>query len=228
MQSKHVLISKKTKRISLERYLLSKVAFFPETVNERDLLALFLNHIDLQEKADREMDFCQKFGSDLESVSIILKGINLTHGVSLRSLTMMSEKVKVVLSHYIVPRRNFEDFKLRFHNSYHLIFREPQGVPTDTLPAKRWIGVGYRDKGSAKDKAIDASPSWQSVATVAAGLERETGDLVQNVREAKTGLEAFAILQSGFEAQEKLEYLRRDPLRAPKVAKVSQNETKKR
>jgi hypothetical protein len=225
MQSKHVLISKKTKRISLERYLLSKVAFFPETVNERDLLALFLNHIDLQEKADREMDFCQKFGSDLESVSIILKGINLTHGVSLRSLTVMSEKVKVVLSHYIVPRRNFEDFKLRFHNSYHLIFREPQGVPTDTLPAKRWIGVGYRDKGSAKDKAIDASPSWQSVATVAAGLERETGDLVQNVREAKTGLEAFAILQSGFEAQEKLEYLRRDPLRAPKVAKVSQNET---
>jgi hypothetical protein len=225
MQSKHVLISKKTKRISLERYLLSKVAFFPETVNERDLLALFLNHIDLQEKAEREMDFCQKFGSDLESVSIILKGINLTHGVSLRSLTVMSEKVKVVLSHYIVPRRNFEDFKLRFHNSYHLIFREPQGVPTDTLPAKRWIGVGYRDKGSAKDKAIDASPSWQSVATVAAGLERETGDLVQNVREAKTGLEAFAILQSGFEAQEKLEYLRRDPLRAPKVAKVSQNET---
>lgn len=225
MQSKHVLIAKKTKRISLERFLLSKVAFFPETVNERDLLALFLNHIDLQEKADREMDFCQKFGSDLESVSIILKGINLTHGVSLRSLTVMSEKVKVVLSHYIVPRRNFEDFKLRFHNSYHLIFREPQGVPTDTLPAKRWIGVGYRDKGSAKDKAIDASPSWQSVATVAAGLERETGDLVQNVREAKTGLEAFAILQSGFEAQEKLEYLRRDPLRAPKVAKVSQNET---
>jgi len=221
MQSKHVLISKKTKRISLERYLLSKVAFFPETVNERDLLALFLNHIDLQEKADREMDFCQKFGSDLESVSIILKGINLTHGVSLRSLTVMSEKVKVVLSHYIVPRRNFEDFRLRFHNSYHLIFREPQGVPTDTLPAKRWIGVGYRDKGSAKDKAIDASPSWQSVATVAAGLERETGDLVQNVREAKSGLEAFAILQSGFEAQEKLEYLRRDPLRAPKVAKVS-------
>jgi hypothetical protein len=192
-------------------------------VNERDLLALFLNHIDLQEKADREMDFCQKFGSDLESVSIILKGINLTHGVSLRSLTVMSEKVKVVLSHYIVPRRNFEDFKLRFHNSYHLIFREPQGVPTDTLPPKRWIGVGYRDKGSAKDKAIDASPSWQSVATVAAGLERETGDLVKNVTKAKTGLEAFHILERGFEAFERLEYLRRDPLRTPKVAKVNEN-----
>lgn len=225
MQSKHVLIAKKTKRISLERYLLSKVAFFPDTVNERDLLALFLNHIDLQEKAEHEMDFAQKFGSDLESVSTILKSINLTHGVSKRSLTVMSEKVKVVLSHYIVPRRNFEDFKLRFHNSYHLIFREPQGVPTDTLPAKRWIGVGYRDKGSAKDKAIDASPSWQSVATVAAGLERETGDLVKNVTEAETGLKAFAILQSGIEAIEQLEYLRRDPLRAPKVTKASQNET---
>jgi len=225
MQSKHVLIAKKTKRISLERYLLSKVAFFPDTVNERDLLALFLNHIDLQEKAEHEMDFAQKFGSDLESVSTILKSINLSHGVSKRSLTVMSEKVKVVLSHYIVPRRNFEDFKLRFHNSYHLIFREPQGVPTDTLPAKRWIGVGYRDKGSAKDKAIDASPSWQSVATVAAGLERETGDLVKNVTEAETGLKAFAILQSGIEAIEQLEYLRRDPLRTPKVTKASQNET---
>lgn len=223
LQSKHVLISKKTKRVSLERYLLSKISYFPETIVERDLLCLYLNHIDLQEKAERENDFSQKFGSDLESVSIILKGINLTHGVSLKALKMVSEKLKVVLPHYIVPRRNFEEFRNRFHNSYHLIFREPQGVPINELPPKKWMGQGYRDKGSAKDKAVDASPSWQSVATVASGLERKTENLVEKVREAKSGLQAFHIISDAFEAAEKLEYLKRDPLRTPKTAKVNKS-----
>jgi hypothetical protein len=30
---------------------------------------------------------------------------------------------------------------------------------------KRFIGVGYKDKGSRKDKAVDGSPSWQEVAS---------------------------------------------------------------
>jgi len=31
-------------------------------------------------------------------------------------------------------------------------------------PPKRFVGVGYRDKGNAGDSAYDASPSWQEVA----------------------------------------------------------------
>lgn len=31
-------------------------------------------------------------------------------------------------------------------------------------PPKRFVGVGYKDKGARRDKAKDASPSWQEVA----------------------------------------------------------------
>jgi hypothetical protein len=31
-------------------------------------------------------------------------------------------------------------------------------------PPKKWMGVGYRDTGTARDPATDASPTWQEVA----------------------------------------------------------------
>jgi hypothetical protein len=42
--------------------------------------------------------------------------------------------------------------------------RNPLAPPTK-LPAKRFVGVGYKDKGNRRDPAVDGSPSWQEVAT---------------------------------------------------------------
>lgn len=38
---------------------------------------------------------------------------------------------------------------------------------------KRFIGVGYRDAGTARNVAFDASPSWQEVASVRLPFEKE-------------------------------------------------------
>jgi hypothetical protein len=38
---------------------------------------------------------------------------------------------------------------------------------------ERYIGVGYKDKGSRRFPELDGSPTWQRVATVLANRERE-------------------------------------------------------
>lgn len=49
-----------------------------------------------------------------------------------------------------------------------LYFREielyDKSVPTRQLPAPRYIGVGYKDKGSSRIPHLDASPAWQELA----------------------------------------------------------------
>jgi hypothetical protein len=48
-------------------------------------------------------------------------------------------------------------------NSFSIILNRTL-VPK-SVKNKRFIGVGYKDKGSRKDKAVDGSPSWQEVAS---------------------------------------------------------------
>jgi len=38
-----------------------------------------------------------------------------------------------------------------------------KSVPTRELPLPRYIGVGYKDKGSSRIPHLDASPSWQEL-----------------------------------------------------------------
>jgi len=54
------------------------------------------------------------------------------------------------------------------------------------LPPKRFLGVGYRDKGTAKDPAVDGSPSWRKVARVNAETERVIEEQKENLINAMT------------------------------------------
>lgn len=66
-----------------------------------------------------------------------------------------------ILQKSIMTRRAFlglrTDLKDFFKFSNRRLKRNP--------PPQRYIGVGYRDKGTAKDLTIDGSPSWQEVAS---------------------------------------------------------------
>jgi len=182
---KRVVIGKSVKRVSLQRYLVSKIAYFPEKVVERDIWALFSNQLFLQEKALREQDFGQKFGSSLEDLSKILKSLNLSSGVTQRGVRLMGGRFQEVLVGFLVPKRNYQSWESRMGSTYHLIFAEPEGVKKKDLPTKSRIGVGYRDKGSTRDKAKDGSPPWQEIATRVANLEREIEEL--HTLETKNG-----------------------------------------
>ena len=84
--------------------------------------------------------------------------------ITFRSLDKFERWAKAqlsILQKSIMTRRAFlglrTDLKDFFKFSNRRLKRNP--------PPQRYIGVGYRDKGTAKDLTIDGSPSWQEVAS---------------------------------------------------------------
>lgn len=159
-----VKYSRRLKRISLERYLVSKIIYEPEKVTFHDLFALYDNLIWLERKSQSDADFRRKFGKSLEVLSMFLKEVNLGSGFSVKALLKLSNKFRTGLEGFFLPVRNYPEYKSRFSGLFSVrALKQPQDA-NKHLPPKRIIGVGYRDKGTARDPAKDGSPSWQEVA----------------------------------------------------------------
>lgn len=164
MISKVVVISPKVKKIYLQRFLLSKLVYDKENFDFRDLATLFENQLWLEKKVLEDEGFRTKFGKSLEDLSIILKQINFQQEFSIRALNRLSTRVKHVLEKFILPNRNLLQAKSKVGGSYQLKDSQPLGIQRRKLREPSRIGIGYRDKGSAKNLAKDGSPSWQEVA----------------------------------------------------------------
>jgi len=71
--------------------------------------------------------------------------------------------------------------------SYRVILRNPLAAPPKA-PPKRFIGVGYKDKGTKRDPAIDGSPNWKEVAMARSREElmyETTGFTIETLLEAR-------------------------------------------
>lgn len=210
IQIKVLKVSKGTKIISLLRFLLSKIAY-EERLTERDLFALYQVPILASLLVSKDKNLQLKFGKHLGGIYYFLKQVQIDE----KSLETKRYRSRLIwlLSDFLIPKRNYNDFKIRFQGSYHLHYTNSEGTPTKNLPLKKVIGVGYRDKGTAQVPEIDASPKWQSVARSAANLERKIEDLIKETKDATTGLEAFDKLSLAFSFKEELHRLKRDPRR---------------
>jgi hypothetical protein len=62
--------------------------------------------------------------------------------------------------------------------SYTLLFND--AILPKKAKSKRYIGVGYKDKGSCRDVAFDSSPHWKEVATFFSNQEREAEESIQD------------------------------------------------
>jgi hypothetical protein len=60
---------------------------------------------------------------------------------------------------------------------YRLVFNDT--LIRRKFPPKAFIGVGYKDKGSRRNKAQNGLPSWQDVATNVANKERVSSENLQ-------------------------------------------------
>lgn len=160
-----VRISPKAKRIYLQRFLLSKFVFFRKELELRDLCCLFENQLWLERKCLSDPDFNSKFGKSLEDLSILLKEINFKTGTTDRALDRFARRLRENLADLVLPKRNYKEASRRCNGLFTLVDSTPQGKAKKAVPPASRIGIGYRDKGSAKDIAKDGSPSWQEVAT---------------------------------------------------------------
>jgi hypothetical protein len=160
-----VRISPKAKRVYLQRFLLSKFVYFRKELELRDLCTLFENQLWLELKCHLDPEFSQKFGKDLESLSIMMKEFNFKTGTTDRAIDQFAKRILEKIPNLILPKRNYLGAKKQCNGLFQLKDSKPIGVAKNRIPPKAYIGKGYRDKGSARDLAKDGSPSWQEVAT---------------------------------------------------------------
>jgi len=161
-----VTISRRAKRITLQRYLLAKILYEKEKFNIADLGALFENQLWLERKCGTEEDFKKKFGRSLEVLSELLKLINFRVQISEKAINGFRKKLlDSELKDFIFPRRNFQSIRTQYGKFYQLSkeYSELYSKIRKVREVRR-IGIGYRDKGTRKDPAKDGSPSWQEVA----------------------------------------------------------------
>jgi len=165
-----IVYSRILKRISLQRYLVSKVIYQADKITPTDLIALYDNQLWLEAKCFKDYDFDKKFGKSLEVLSKILKQVNLSKGFSPKALVNLSLKFYTMLRGFMIPARNYQDYRKRFSGSFQVIEMQSPGKDRRYLPPKKVIGIGYRDKGTLKRPWLDGSPSWQEVACQAGQL----------------------------------------------------------
>lgn len=162
-----VVYSKRVKRMNLQRVLVSKCAYFPEQITPRDLVAIVDNMLWLQDKCASDPDFRNKFGVALKVLAYLLKNKLRFSGprVSSQRILYLSNAIKSNLEGFLYEKRNVPN-QVRLMNSlFEVRSAKPLGVLKSQLPPEKYIGKGYRDKGTAKNPAVDGSPSWQEIAS---------------------------------------------------------------
>jgi hypothetical protein len=165
-----VKIGKRTKRVSLQRFLCTKVVLEPGRINEADMTCLFENQLWLERKCFKDRNFFEKYKDKVFTLSKILKEVDLRGFNQSSSLKRFSEKLQSSLDDFLVPARNYGQWKSRFSGCFQfnpLTLNKELGdfYLTKKLPPKRSMGIGYRDKGSRRNLAIDGSPDWREVSS---------------------------------------------------------------
>jgi hypothetical protein len=158
-----VIYPRGIRRITLQRYLVALIVHDIEEFPIKDLLILYDNLCYLQELCERDPGFSQKFGKTLEALAVILKKSRMFHTPTQAGFRKLSLELKNDLKGFYYDKRNLKDIQTKVISRYKIEIRQgqPLGTPTDNLPIKRYIGIGYRDKGTARNPAKDGVPTWK-------------------------------------------------------------------
>jgi len=149
-----------------------------ETVSWTEVLVLYDNLLWCQDKAFKDQSFREKFGKDLESLTEILKKSRFSENSYQTTIRKVVQEVRELLPGFLIPARNLSTVEKHVKGRFTVKPTKDSGVPVRDLPPVKVIGRGYRDHGSCRDPAWDASPGWKEVATYFSNLERledETG-----------------------------------------------------
>lgn len=170
-----MIIKQGTKRMTLLRFLLSKMLYEEEGISIEEYLCIFHLYYDLSEIT--ESHFVLKNGSNLEKVETILSKLTDNRIFPLILSSGTKDQIETLLGHFLPSRREF--FGLVGQRELSLSFRI---VLNDTLvpqklPPKAYIGVGYKDKGTRRDVSVNGTPGWQEIGSYFANREREAEEL---------------------------------------------------
>lgn len=171
MKNSVTVIRPGVKRITLSRTIVSKIVWNFE-LSLPELSVLFQNQLWLQGKSNSDPGFFKKFGSFLEELSTILKTTNFGRGLTPGTIGALALRMKIRLKDHLIPKRNLNQMLTRLEKSFYTRPYRESGILKKYLPPKKVIGLGYRDKGTAKNSALNGSPSWQEVGAYYCNLVR--------------------------------------------------------
>lgn len=156
---------KRLKKITLLRYLCSKIVYEVDKIRQEDLITLYDSLLWAQMKSSTDGAFRKNFGKSLELLAKILKKHPAIGRVYHKPL---AEKLRIEfrsnLQDFLFPPRNYPAVKNRMSGNYHLNLAKQPGKPVSSFPPKKYIGKGYGDKGTLRNPAVDGSPAWQDIA----------------------------------------------------------------
>lgn len=168
-------IRKGTNRMVLLKFLLAKLVYSKEGISVEEYLVIY--HIFYEILDSRDPLFIAKYENTIKSLSNVLQKLSNIKEFPVIPTEGSGFMLQRLLNGFLPsPREYFGLAGQRdLRQSFRLVLSDSI-VPSKPAP-KRFIGVGYKDKGTCRDPAYDGTLPWSHYATYFANLEREAEEL---------------------------------------------------
>jgi hypothetical protein len=162
-------IKKGIKKKDLFRFLLAKMLYEREEgLHLDEFLVLWELYLQLMEVNSKDPSFSEKYGDFFRNSFIFFRELGSQKEFPIRiedsGNLQYLERISQVLEPMLPTRSAYFGLKGQkdLKSGFSLVFQSE--ILSRKIPEGRRIGVGYRDKGSRRDLALDGSPDWREVA----------------------------------------------------------------
>lgn len=154
------LVVKMSNPATVLRYLTSKVVFTDKEISKVEIVTLFAAFDEVIQLMEGDRAYSQKYGSDVFTFRSVFQELDFLSDMCPKERHQKLSKKFDFYRGKIFSRRFYFSVEGQAKKQYEtlIIQRFPK-----RFPPKAYIGKGYGDHGTAKNKAFDASPSWQEV-----------------------------------------------------------------
>jgi hypothetical protein len=148
------------------------LSYFVHTQDNKDelLRLLFTEHLENHLLKMTDPGYRKKFFKETSSLEGLIQyylKVKISNPVLVKPSLLRYEKQLPAAASMYGYMIELQDKILDFFT------RQRPDTLTKLLPPKRYIGVGYKDKGNLRFSYYDGSPSWQDVASTSETTERE-------------------------------------------------------
>lgn len=159
------------KKVVLYRYLVSKIVYDKEGLGLPEWIALHDLHYLLTGSSD--LNFLRKYDELFNFVELhILPAVKDVREFPVHLKQEHGTASDLEALKFFPSRSAYFGLRNDEKITSAITLRLRRALPPQHLPAKRYIGVGYRDHGCMKDVAKDGSPHWTEVSRYFSNLER--------------------------------------------------------
>jgi len=165
----HLKIKKGIKKKDLFRFLLAKMLYEEEEgLHIDEFLVLWELYLQLEGLLEKDPSFREKYGAFFENTFYFFQMLASSKEFPIRveqcETPEYLKRISSVLEPMLPSRSAYFGLKGQksLRSGFSLVFQD-EILVRKIAPGRR-IGVGYRDKGSRRDPAVDGSPDWREVA----------------------------------------------------------------